>query len=103
MIRLAADRRVLRQTAETLAVGAAGGTLFTLAGFPAGLISGSVLAAAAAALARRPLGLPMPLTRAIFILAGIALGSGVTPATLQGIATYPLSIVFLVLSTLVMM
>jgi uncharacterized membrane protein AbrB (regulator of aidB expression) len=45
--------RTLAHTAETLIVALAGGTAFTLAGFPAGLISGSVLAVAAAALLGR--------------------------------------------------
>ncbi|HUZ73919.1 MAG TPA: AbrB family transcriptional regulator [Stellaceae bacterium] len=102
MIRLAVDRRVLRQTAETLFVGAAGGTLVNRLGFPAGLISGSVLAAATVSLAGRPLGLPTGLTRVIFILSGIALGSAVSPETLRSIAAYPFSVAILALSTLCM-
>lgn len=102
MARLFADRRMLRQTAETLLIGAAGGMALDLVGFPAGLISGSVLATAAAALAGRPLGLPGPLSRIIFVLAGIALGSAVTPETLHSIVAYPLSVAILVLATVIM-
>jgi membrane AbrB-like protein len=64
------------------------------------LISGSVLAVAGAALAGRPMVVPPALTRIILVVAGIALGSGVTPETLRGIATYPLSIAILVAATL---
>jgi uncharacterized protein len=102
MTRLAVDRRVLRQTAETLLVGAAGGTVLNAVGFPAGLISGSVLAAAVASLAGRPLGLPGGLTRVIFVLSGIALGSAVSPETLRSLAAYPFSISILALSTVCM-
>ncbi len=102
MIRLAVDRRALRQTAETLFVGAAGGTLLNLLGFPAGLISGSVLAAATVSLAGRPLGLPAGLTRVIFVLSGIALGSAVSPETLRSIAAYPFSVAILALCTVCM-
>ena len=102
MTGLAVDRRVLRQTAETLLVGTAGGTLLNLLGFPAGLISGSVLAAALVSLAGRPLGLPGGLTRIIFVLSGIALGSAVSPQTLRSLTAYPFSVAVLALSTVCM-
>jgi membrane AbrB-like protein len=85
--------------AETLAIGAVGGTLFTLVGFPAGLISGSVLAVAIASLAGRPMTVPFNLTRLVMVVVGIALGSVVTPATLRGLTDYPLSVALLSLST----
>jgi hypothetical protein len=93
-------RQIIREVAETLAIALAGGGAFQLAGMPAGLISGSVLAVAGAALAGRPMIVPLKLTRVILVVAGIALGSGVTPETLRGIATYPLSIVILAIGTL---
>jgi membrane AbrB-like protein len=43
---------------------------------------------------------PPGLTRLILVVAGIALGSGVTPQTLHGITSYPLSIAILVAATL---
>ena len=46
--------RTLTETAETLAIALAGGATFTLLGLPAGLVSGSVLAVAIAALAGPP-------------------------------------------------
>lgn len=96
------DRETLRRLAETFAVGAVGGTAFQLAGFPAGLVSGSIVAAAAVSLMGRPLMVPADLTRIILIVVGIALGSVVTPETLQGLARYPLSIAVLSVAILCM-
>jgi uncharacterized protein len=94
------DLSTFRRTAETLAIGAVGGTVFQLAGFPAGLVAGSILAAAVAALAGRPLMVPGGLTRVILVIVGIALGSVVTPDTLQGLGRYPLSIGILAVAVL---
>jgi membrane AbrB-like protein len=86
---------VLLPTAETLLIAAAGGFTFTWIGFPAGLVSGSMLATAVAALIGRPIRVPLPLARVCFVLVGILLGAVVTPETLRGIATWPLSIALL--------
>ena len=91
----------LRHLAETLAVAAVGGAVLGLAGVPAGWLSGSILAVAGAALAGRPMFIPTLLMRAIFVLIGISLGAVVTPETLHGMATYPLSIVVLLLAMIV--
>jgi membrane AbrB-like protein len=88
----------LRHLAETLGVAAVGGAVLGLAGVPAGWLSGSILAVAGAALAGRPMFVPTLLMRAIFVLIGISLGAVVTPETLHGMATYPLSIVVLLLA-----
>ena len=76
-------KRELLRTAETLLIAAVGGVGFTLAGFPAGLISGSLLSVAAAALVGRPVMIPLPLSRVISVLVGISLGAVVTPETLN--------------------
>ena len=73
-----------------------GGVGFYLIGFPGGLVSGSMLAVAIAALAGRPMKMPLPLARVCFVLVGILLGAVVTPETLKGIATWPLSVAILV-------
>jgi uncharacterized membrane protein AbrB (regulator of aidB expression) len=62
-----------------------------------------VLAVALAALAGRPMHVPTLLTCAVLILAGIALGSVVSPETLQGFATYPASIGILAVTILIML
>jgi uncharacterized protein len=92
----------LGRIAETLLIATAGGLIFVLFGFPAGLIAGSALAVALAALMGRPALVPLPLARMCFVLIGILLGSAVTPDTLKGIATYPLSIAVLAIAAVAM-
>ena len=53
---------------------------------------------AVAALAGRPMHVPPPFARVIFVLIGISLGGAVTPETLKGVATWPLSVVLLCLA-----
>jgi membrane AbrB-like protein len=88
----------VRHLAETLALAAAGGAALGLIGVPAGWLSGSILAVAGASLAGRPMLIPTLLMRAIFVLIGISLGAVVTPETLHGMATYPVSIGVLILA-----
>ena len=89
---------MLRRVAETLATGVAGGMAFGLTGVPAGYLSGSILAVSIAALCGRPMTVPVPLMRAIFVLLGITLGGVVTPETLTGMASYPLSVAVLIVA-----
>jgi membrane AbrB-like protein len=95
--------RVVLGFAETLAIAALGGAAFSALGFPAGLISGSILAVAVAALAGRPMVVPQAVARVSFVLVGILLGGVVTPETLQGIATWPFSVALLLAAALCMM
>ena len=89
---------VLRSLAETLVIAAAGGLTLGLIGVPAGYLSGSILAVAGFALAGRPMLIPTLMMRTIFVFIGISLGTVVTPATLTGMATYPLSIAVLLVA-----
>ena len=66
------------QVAETLLIAAVGGVAFHLIGFPAGLVSGSMLLVAIAAFAGRPMRVPLPLARLCFVMVGILLGAVVT-------------------------
>ena len=93
--------RLLR-TAETLTLAVGGAAVFSLIGFPAGLVSGSLLTVASAALLGRPMLVPLPLTRVVSVLVGMSLGAVVTPETLRGIVTFPLSIAVLTASTICM-
>jgi uncharacterized protein len=95
--------RSLAETAETLIIALAGGTAFTLVGFPAGLICGSVLAVAGAALLRRPVKVPVPLSRVCFAVIGIQLGVVITPETIKSFAAWPASIVLVMVASLAMM
>ncbi len=92
--------RALLEPAETLLIALAGGVAFTLLGFPAGLVSGSVLAVAAAALLGRPVKVPLPLARVCYVIIGILLGAVVTPQTLKGFTTWPVSIALLMVAAL---
>jgi membrane AbrB-like protein len=93
-------RQDVLPVAETLLIAGAGGITFSFIGVPAGLVSGSVLAVAAAALAGRPTRIPLWLARICFVLIGMLLGAVVTPETLVGITTWPLSVALLTVSTL---
>src|SRR5580700_9817973 len=103
MIPALPSRRVLIETTETLAIALAGGLTFTYLGLPAGLVSGSVLAVATAALLGRPVRMPLLLARVCYVNVGILLGAVVTPETLRGVTTWPVSIALLMLCTVVMM
>ena len=89
------SRQTVLHLGETLVVGTIGGAILTFAGMPAGWLSGAMIAVAIAALAGRPMGVPAPLARVVFVLIGISLGGAVTPETLKGISTWPLSVVLL--------
>jgi uncharacterized protein len=97
-----AFRRILIETAETLAYALVGGLAFIFLGLPAGLVSGSVLAVATAALLGRPVRVPLALARVCYVIVGTLLGTVVTPETLRGVATWPASIALLMLASLAM-
>lgn len=84
--------------AITIAVAAAGGALFALAGLPAAWLSGALVASSALALAGFPARVPDGLRRATFIVLGISMGAAVTPETIAGVRTWPLTMSLLVLS-----
>jgi membrane AbrB-like protein len=93
-------KQLTLRTAETLLIAAGGGGVFVLVGFPAGLVSGSLLAVAAAALLGRSMTVPLPLARVISVLIGISLGGVVTPETLHGLAAFPFSIAVMTVATI---
>jgi uncharacterized protein len=84
--------------AETLAFAAVGGCSLGLLGVPAGYLSGSILLVACASVAGRPLQIPLLPMRILLVLIGISLGAVVTPATLRGMADYPVSIAVLLVA-----
>ncbi len=90
------------RAAETLAVAAVCGIALNELGFPAGLVTGSLLGVATAALCGRPVHIPVPLSRLISVLVGISLGAVVSPDTLKGLAAFPLSVLVLAVSTTLM-
>jgi membrane AbrB-like protein len=94
--------RAAIEPTETLLIAAAGGIAFALLGFPAGLVSGSVLAVSAAALLGRPVKVPIALARVGYVIIGIQLGAVVTPETVKGFITWPASIALLVVASIAM-
>jgi uncharacterized protein len=88
----------LRRLAETLVVGAAGGATLGMAGFPAGWMSGSIVAVSICAIAGRPVLFPNGLAMVVFVVMGTSLGAAVTPATLEQMAAWPLSMAALAVS-----
>src|ERR1700746_2744752 len=97
-----AFRRALIETTETLTVALAGGVTFVFIGLPAGLVSHSVVAVAAAALLGRPMRVPPTLARICYVVVGTLLGTVVTPQTLRGVITWPASVALLMLASLAM-
>jgi hypothetical protein len=95
-------QRTLIENAETLLIALAGGLGFTYFGLPAGLVSGSVVAVATAALLGRPVKLPLVLAQFCAVVIGILLGAVVTQETLRGVATWPASIALLMICSIVM-
>jgi hypothetical protein len=95
-----AFRRILLETTETLAIALAGGVTCVFLGLPAGLVSGSVVAVATAALLGRPMRVPPMLARICYVVVGTLLGTVVTPETLRGVVTWPASVALLMLASL---
>ena len=73
----------------------AGGALVGGLGAPAGWLSGAMLGVAALAAAGGAAPLPKPVQRLTVLLAGVGMGSGLTPATLHTLIRYPLSLALL--------
>ncbi len=85
------DRTLLRRSAATLGIAAAGGALAMLAGMPAGWLAGGLLAVAAASLAGVNTEFPDTLRPPVFLVLGVYAGSGVTQETLVQMQTWPAS------------
>lgn len=93
-----ADSRLPVRLAETLIIATLGGAALGLSHFPAGWLSGAILAVTIAALLRRPVVIPAVLGRACIVAVGISLGSAVTPETLARMAAWPASLAALSLA-----
>ncbi|MGP9813190.1 AbrB family transcriptional regulator [Rhodopseudomonas sp. NSM] len=84
---------------ETIAIGVAGGALSYWVQLPGGLITGAMVAVAAAGLAGRNMGLPPPLSHIVLMALGVSLGSMVSPAMIHNLGSYPVTIGLLALAT----
>jgi len=90
--------QTLLRLVETLIIGAIGGAALGLAKFPAGWLSGAIIAVAIAALARRPVRVPLSLGQCANIVLGISLGASVTPDSVARMGTWPASLAILALA-----
>lgn len=93
------SRETLRHLGETLLIGTIGGVAFNALSIPAGYLSGAMIFVAIAAVAGRPMSVPAPLASVLYVMIGISLGGAVTPETVKGISTWPLSVLFLCVGT----
>jgi membrane AbrB-like protein len=91
-------RETLVRLVETLFIGAIGGAALGLAKFPAGWLSGAIIAVAIAALARRPVRVPRILGQCANIVLGISLGASVTPDSVARMSAWPASLAVLALA-----
>jgi uncharacterized protein len=82
--------------APTALAALAGGAVIGGLGAPAGWLSGAMMGVAALAAAGRAVPLPKPLQKFTILIAGVGMGSGLTPATLHTLARYPASLALLV-------
>jgi membrane AbrB-like protein len=82
----------------TLLAAALGGAVFALLDLPAAWLAGSLVAVSALALAGLPVYVPDLLRRVVFVVLGISLGAAVTPETIAGIRTWPITLALLVIS-----
>ena len=88
----------LINAALTLAAAALGGAAFAFFDLPAAWLAGSLVAVSALALSGVPVYVPDLLRKIIFVVLGISLGAAVTPETVAGIRTWPITLALLVLS-----
>ncbi len=82
----------------TLVAAAFGGAVFAFFDLPAAWLAGSLVAVSALALTGVPVYVPDLLRKIIFVVLGISLGAAVTPETVAGIRTWPITLALLVLS-----
>jgi membrane AbrB-like protein len=85
-------------TIFTLAMATLGGAIFAFLNLPAAWLAGSLVAVSGLALAGVPVHVPDLLRRVIFVVLGISLGAAVTPETVAGIRTWPITLSLLALS-----
>src|SRR5688572_15848426 len=83
---------------STLGIAAAGGAVFALFDLPAAWLAGALVAVSVLALSGMPVYVPDLLRRIVFVVLGISLGAAVTPETVAGIRTWPITLALLALS-----
>jgi hypothetical protein len=92
------DQRQFPTILITLLAGFLGAVLFTALKLPAAALSGAMTGVVLLILAGRPVHLPDLLRDLGLLLAGVVMGSAITPEMLGGIASYPLSLLLLAIT-----
>jgi membrane AbrB-like protein len=87
-------------TARTIAIALCGGWIFARLDLPAPWFSGPMLATALMSMSGRAVLLPVPLRDLGLFIAGVAMGSMVSPEALALLARYPVSLAGLAISML---
>ncbi|MEQ8482429.1 MAG: AbrB family transcriptional regulator [Hoeflea sp.] len=89
--------------ALTLAIGALGAALFAALSFPVPYLTGPATAVTIAGLAGiRTEALPQRVRDVVFVILGLTIGQGVTPEVLDAIRAWPITLVSLAVSLIVM-
>lgn len=82
----------------TLSLATLGGAVFAFFDLPAAWLAGALVAVSALALFGLPVYVPDLLRRIVFVVLGISLGAAVTPETVAGIRTWPITLALLAIS-----
>lgn len=93
-------RERFQTIAVTFAAGLAGAALFLAAGLPAPWLSGAMVGVVALIACGFRVDMPGPLCDLGLLLAGVAMGSAITPEMIQSMGRYPLSLLLLVLTVI---
>jgi uncharacterized protein len=93
-------RERLKAIVVTFAAGLAGAGLFQFAGLPAPWLSGAMVGVVVLIALGIRVDIPGPLCDLGLLLAGVAMGSAITPEMLQSMGRYPLSLLLLVLTVI---
>jgi membrane AbrB-like protein len=91
-----------RGVGYTVLAAVAGGAAIGGVGAPAGWLSGAMLGVAALAASGRAAPLPIYVQRGAVALAGVGMGSGLSPATLHTLARYPVSLLVMAAALIAM-
>ena len=85
----------------TLLIGTIGALAFRASGIPGGSLSGAMAAVALLSVPGKATTIGTPIRTLAMVLSGVSIGAAVTPETLRGVITYPLSLLLMTVSSFV--
>lgn len=100
---MTATDTLLREVLPTLLIGAAGATIFWLVGFPAAVLTGPAAAVSLATLLGLRTAIPPLLRDAVFLVLGLQIGSTVTPEVIETALAWPVSLLMLTATLIVVL